>query len=108
MEKAAWKIFDAPSLKMMPSVQEKQIFMIHEYQLGMPARIEEKGIVIEPASMEMATLSKALPNPPAKGPPVDKQEVKKGRRNKRNKQKKNKGKGTTKPATFQLPLRYRI
>lgn len=29
MEYAAWKIFDAPSLKLMPSVQEKQVFMIH-------------------------------------------------------------------------------
>lgn len=29
MEYAAWKIFDAPSLKMMPSVQEKQVLLIH-------------------------------------------------------------------------------
>ncbi|KEQ67377.1 uncharacterized protein M437DRAFT_80025 [Aureobasidium melanogenum CBS 110374] len=39
---AAWKIFDAPSLKLMPTVQEKQVFMIHEYHLSMPARIKEK------------------------------------------------------------------
>ncbi|KAG9842798.1 hypothetical protein KCU98_g5651, partial [Aureobasidium melanogenum] len=137
MDYAAWKIFDAPSLGMMPSIQEKQVFMIHEYHLGMPARIEEKvrgrpkvwntwnllvsltltsppapefvpcskGIIIKPASMGMAALSKALPKPQAKGPHVEKQEVKKERRNKRNKQKKNKGQGMVRPATFQLPLR---
>ncbi|KAH0022495.1 hypothetical protein KCU78_g5742, partial [Aureobasidium melanogenum] len=136
-ERDGWQVVDDISYKKLLPSEEEEIFMIHEYHLGMPARIGEKvrgrpkvwntwdllvsptltsppapefvpcskGIVIKPASMGMVALSKALPKPQAKGPPVDKQEVKQGRRNKRIKQKKNKGKATAKPATFQLPLR---
>ncbi|THW37290.1 hypothetical protein D6D17_03152 [Aureobasidium pullulans] len=42
LQRDAWQVVDESNYKALMEIKDKHVFLIHEYQLGMPARIEEK------------------------------------------------------------------
>ncbi|CAD0038035.1 unnamed protein product [Aureobasidium pullulans] len=42
LQRDAWQVVDESNYKALMKIKDKHVFLIHEYQLGMPARIEEK------------------------------------------------------------------
>ncbi|THY20585.1 hypothetical protein D6D01_06683 [Aureobasidium pullulans] len=42
LPRGAWQVVDESNYKALMEIKDKHVFLIHEYQLGMPARIEEK------------------------------------------------------------------
>ncbi|THY23493.1 hypothetical protein D6D00_06203 [Aureobasidium pullulans] len=42
LQRDAWQVVDESNYKALMKIKHKHVFLIHEYQLGMPARIEEK------------------------------------------------------------------